>query len=122
MITPDELIEEYGADTLRLYEMFTGPLEQSRPWETKAVVGVYRLLQRIWRMVLDEETGAPRVSDDPPDDETLRVLHRSIASVRDGMETLRFNTSIARITELNNHLTAKYPSGGVPARRPSRWC
>ena len=114
MITPDDLIEEFGADTLRLYEMFTGPLEQSRPWETKAVVGVFRLLQRIWRTVLDEDTGEPHVSDDPLDEETLRVLHRSVASVRDGMETLRFNTSIARITELNNHLTSKYPHGGVP--------
>ena len=114
MITPDDLIEEFGADTLRLYEMFTGPLEQSRPWETKAVVGVFRLLQRIWRTVLDEDTGEPHVSDDLPDEETLRILHRSIASVRDGMETLRFNTSIARITELNNHLTSKYAHGGVP--------
>ena len=61
MITPDDLIEEFGADTLRLYEMFTGPLEQSRPWETKAVVGVFRLLQRIWRTVLDEDTGEPHV-------------------------------------------------------------
>ncbi len=114
MITPDDLIEEFGADTLRLYEMFTGPLEQSRPWETKAVVGVFRLLQRIWRTVLDEDTGEPHVADGPLDEETRRVLHRSIASVRDGMETLRFNTSIARITELNNHLTSKYPRGGVP--------
>ncbi len=114
MITPDELIGEFGADTLRLYEMFTGPLDQSRPWETKAVVGVFRLLQRVWRNVLDEETGALRVADAPADDDTLRTLHRSIAAVRAGMETLRFNTSIARITELNNHLTARFPDGGVP--------
>ncbi|MEO7429257.1 MAG: class I tRNA ligase family protein, partial [Acidimicrobiales bacterium] len=114
MITPDDLIAEFGADTLRLYEMFTGPLDQSRPWETKAVVGVFRLLQRIWRTVLDEETGEPRVSDDPVDDETLRALHKAIAAVRDGMESLRFNVSIARITELNNHLTARFPEGGVP--------
>ncbi len=114
MITPDDLIAEFGADTLRLYEMFTGPLDQSRPWETKAVVGVFRLLQRIWRTVLDEETGEPRVSDDPVDDETLRALHKAIAAVREGMESLRFNVSIARITELNNHLTARFPEGGVP--------
>ncbi len=114
MITPDDLIAEFGADTLRLYEMFTGPLDQSRPWETKAVVGVFRLLQRIWRNVLDEETGAVRVADAPADDDTLRVLHRSIAAVREGMETLRFNTSIARITELNNHLTLRFPAGGAP--------
>ena len=114
MITPDDLIAEYGADTLRLYEMFTGPLDQSRPWETKAVVGVFRLLQRIWRTVLDEDTGEVRVADEPADGDTRRVLHRSIAAVREGMESLRFNTSIARITELNNHLTAKFPDGGVP--------
>ena len=66
MITPDDLIEEFGADTLRLYEMFTGPLDQSRPWETKAVVGVFRLLQRIWRNVLDEDTGEPSTSPTPP--------------------------------------------------------
>jgi leucyl-tRNA synthetase len=114
MITPDDLIGEFGADTLRLYAMFTGPLDQSRPWETKAVVGVFRLLQRIWRNVLDEDSGTLRVADVPADDDTRRVLHRSIAAVRDGMETLRFNTSIARITELNNHLTARFPDGGVP--------
>jgi leucyl-tRNA synthetase len=114
MITPDDLIAEFGADTLRLYEMFTGPLDQSRPWETKAVVGVFRLLQRIWRTVLDEETGAVRVVDEPADDDTRRILHKSIAAVREGMESLRFNVSIARITELNNHLTTRYPDGGVP--------
>jgi leucyl-tRNA synthetase len=114
MITPDDLIAEFGADTLRLYEMFTGPLDQSRPWETKAVVGVFRLLQRIWRNVLDEETGAPRVADVPADADTRRILHKTIAAVRDGMESLRFNVSIARITELNNHLTAQFPDGGVP--------
>jgi leucyl-tRNA synthetase len=114
MITPDDMMAEFGADTLRLYEMFTGPLEQSRPWETKAVVGVFRLLQRIWRTILDEETGEPRVSDAPADEATLRILHKSIAATREGMETLRFNVSIARITELNNHLTSTFPDGGVP--------
>jgi len=113
-VTPDEMFEAFGADTLRLYEMFTGPLDQSRPWDTKAVVGVFRLLQRIWRNILDEDTGALRVADKPVDDETRRILHKTIAAVRDGMETLRFNTSIARITELNNHLTARFPDGGAP--------
>jgi leucyl-tRNA synthetase len=94
--------------------MFTGPLDQSRPWETQAVIGVFRQLQRIWRIVLDEETGLPHVSDDAADDDTRRALHRTIESVRDGMETLRFNTSIARITELSNHLTARFPDGGAP--------
>ncbi|MGY1594406.1 leucine--tRNA ligase [Geodermatophilus sp. SYSU D00708] len=116
MVTPDEMIGQYGADTFRVYEMSTGPLEQSRPWETKAVVGSQRLLQRIWRVVVDEETGAVRAADDlAPTEETLRALHRAIAGVRDGMSTLRFNIAIARITELTNHLTQAYgASSPVP--------
>src|SRR5918912_1062737 len=102
------MIGAYGADTFRVYEMSTGPLEQSRPWETKAVVGSQRLLQRIWRVVVDEETGAVRTADLEPAEETLRALHRAIAGVRDGMATLRFNIAIARITELTNHLTQAY--------------
>ena len=113
-VAPDEMYESYGADTLRLYEMFTGPLDQSRPWDTTAIVGSYRLLQRIWRNVVDEDTGEVTVSDDAPDDDTARLLARTVAAVRDGMEKLRFNVSIAKITELNNHLTARYPSGGAP--------
>ncbi|MCW2682323.1 MAG: leucyl-tRNA synthetase, partial [Blastococcus sp.] len=105
MVTPDEMIGAYGADTFRVYEMSTGPLEQSRPWETKAVVGSQRLLQRIWRVVVDEGTGAVRAADVEPDEETLRALHRAIAGVRDGLSTLRFNVAIARIAELTNHLT-----------------
>jgi leucyl-tRNA synthetase len=108
MVTPDEMIGAYGADTFRVYEMSTGPLEQSRPWETKAVVGSQRLLQRIWRVVIDEQTGAVRATDVEPDEDTLRVLHRTIAGVRDGVTTLRFNIAIARITELTNHLTSVY--------------
>ncbi|MFW3170779.1 leucine--tRNA ligase [Geodermatophilus sp. CPCC 206100] len=109
MVTPDEMIGAYGADTFRVYEMSTGPLEQSRPWETKAVVGSQRLLQRIWRVVVDEETGAVRAAEDvQPSEETLRALHKTIDGVRDGMATLRFNIAIARITELTNHLTSVY--------------
>jgi leucyl-tRNA synthetase len=108
MVTPDEMIGAYGADTFRVYEMSTGPLDQSRPWETKAVVGSQRLLQRIWRVVVDEQSGAVRAADVEPDEGTLRVLHRTIAGVRDGFSTLRFNIAIARITELTNHLTSAY--------------
>jgi len=113
-VTPDEMYDAYGADTLRLYEMFTGPLDQSRPWDTKAVVGVHRLLQRIWRSLIDEDSGDLRVTDDPADDHTRRVLHRTIAAVRDGMESLRFNVSIAKITELNNHLTQTFAASATP--------
>ncbi|MGY1809159.1 leucine--tRNA ligase [Blastococcus sp. SYSU D00669] len=108
MVTPDEMIGQYGADTFRVYEMSTGPLDQSRPWETKAVVGSQRLLQRIWRVVVDERTGEVRAADVEPGEETLRALHRAIAGVRDGFSTLRFNIAIARITELTNHLTQVY--------------
>jgi leucyl-tRNA synthetase len=103
-VTPDEMYEAYGADTLRLYEMFSGPLDASRPWETRDVIGVHRFLQRVWRLVVDEDTGALRVSDGTLDEESRRVLHRTIEAVREGMETLRFNTSIARLTELTTQL------------------
>jgi leucyl-tRNA synthetase len=114
VVTPDEMYDAYGADTLRLFEMFTGPLEQSRPWDAKAVIGSFRLLQRIWRTAVDEQTGAVHVSDAAPPLDLQRLLHRTIAAVREGMETLRFNTSIARLTELNNALTLAYPDGGAP--------
>ena len=105
MVSPDDMYGAYGADTLRLYEMGLGPLAQSKPWDTRAVVGSQRFLQRLWRNVIDEEAGTLRVVDSPPDPETLRVLHRTIAAVRADYEGLGFNTAIARLTELNNALT-----------------
>lgn len=115
VVTPEEFIGEYGADTFRLFEMFSGPLEQSRPWDSKAIVGPFRLLQRIWRVVVDEDSGGVHVSDDAPvPDELSRLLHKTIDAVRDGYETLRFNTSIARLTQLNNAITQAYPDGGTP--------
>ncbi|QLH21734.1 leucine--tRNA ligase [Streptomyces sp. Rer75] len=104
-VTPDEICAEYGADTLRLYEMAMGPLDVSRPWDTRAVVGQYRLLQRLWRNVVDEATGEVAVVDAEPDEDTLRALHKAIDGVRQDMVGLRFNTAIAKITELNNHVT-----------------
>jgi leucyl-tRNA synthetase len=112
--TPDDVFADYGADTLRLFEMSAGPLEADRPWETKAIVGPYRLLQRIWRVAVDENTGELHVSDDGIPEELNRQLHKAIAAVREGYESLRFNTSIARITELNNAVTQAYPNGGAP--------
>jgi leucyl-tRNA synthetase len=105
-VSPDDIYRDYGADTLRLYEMFMGPLDKERPWNTSDIVGVHRFLQRLWRNIVDEDTGAARVSDTPADEETRRVLHRTIAAVRDDMAALGFNTAIARLFELNNHLTA----------------
>ncbi len=104
-VTPDDMYTEYGADTLRLHEMFMGPLDQDRVWDTTAVVGSHRLLQRVWRNVVDEESDAVVVSDEPAGDELRRLLHRTIAEVGADMDGLRFNTAIAKITELNNQLT-----------------
>ncbi|MEU2193686.1 leucine--tRNA ligase [Streptomyces fimicarius] len=104
-VTPDEICAEYGADTLRLYEMAMGPLDVSRPWDTRAVVGQYRLLQRLWRNVVDEETGETTVVDTEPGEDTLRALHKAIDGVGQDMAGMRFNTAIAKVTELNNHLT-----------------
>ena len=104
-VTPDEMFAQYGADTLRVYEMSTGPLDASRPWETRAVVGAFRFLQRVWRNVVSEQTGELVVVDRPMDDETCRVMHRTIDAVRSDYAAMRVNTAIARMIELNNHLT-----------------
>ncbi|MFD9223952.1 leucine--tRNA ligase [Streptomyces sp. NPDC060064] len=112
-VTPDEICAEYGADTLRLYEMAMGPLDVSRPWDTRAVVGQYRLLQRLWRNVVDEATGEVTVVDTEPDEATLRALHKAIDGAGQDLAALRFNTAIAKITELNNYLTK---AGGPLAR------
>lgn len=105
VVTPDEMCEEYGADTFRIYEMSMGPLEQYRPWETRAVVGSQRFLQRLWRNILDEETGQLTVTDDAPDAATEKLLHRTIDGVRSDYEGIRFNTAIAKMIEFNNALT-----------------
>jgi leucyl-tRNA synthetase len=113
-VTPDEMFGQYGADTLRLYEMFMGPLDQDRPWDTTAIIGTHRLLQRIWRNVVDEDTGELRVTDEPADDDTRRAVHVAIDGVRSDMQGLRFNTAVAKITELNNHLTKAFAERPTP--------
>ncbi len=104
-VSPDEMYEQYGADTLRLHEMSMGPLDASRPWETRDVVGMHRFLQRVWRNVVDEETGECVVVDEPADEDTRKLLHRTIDTVRTEMDALRFNTAIAKLIELNNAVT-----------------
>jgi leucyl-tRNA synthetase len=100
------MYELYGADTFRVYEMSMGPLDVSRPWDTRAVVGAQRFLQRLWRNVVDEATGEIRISDAAPDEATLRLLHRVIDQVSEELGALRFNTAIAQMIVLNNHLTS----------------
>ncbi|MDQ3543176.1 MAG: class I tRNA ligase family protein, partial [Actinomycetota bacterium] len=104
-VDPETVYDAYGADTLRLHMMASAPLDAARPWESRDVVGMHRFLQRVWRNIIDEPTGALRVSDAPADDDTRRKLHRTIDTVRAEMEALRFNTAIAKLIELNNHVT-----------------
>lgn len=110
-ISPDEMCDTYGADTFRLYEMSMGPLDTSRPWATKDVIGAHRFLQRVWRLVVDEESGATRVTDEKPSEQTLRLLHKTIAGVDDDYAALRDNTAGAKLIELTNHLTKSCPTG-----------
>ena len=105
VVTPDDMYDAYGADTFRVYEMSMGPLDLSRPWETRAVIGAQRFLQRLWRNVIDEVTGELLVAEDAPDLATKRLLHRTIHALRTDYEALRFNTAIARLIEFNNALT-----------------
>jgi leucyl-tRNA synthetase len=114
VVTPDEMCERYGADTFRLYEMSTGPMDVSRPWSTRDVIGAQRFLQRVWRNLVDETTGECRVTDAEPDAETLRALHKAIAGVHADFPALHHNTAAAKLIELNNHLTKTYGSTGVP--------
>lgn len=110
-ISPDEICDDYGADTLRVYEMSMGPLEASRPWATKDVVGAHRFLQRVWRLVVDEQTGETRVVDGAGRDlptGTLRLLHRTIAGVSEDYAGLRNNTAVAKLIEYTNHLTKEH--------------
>ncbi|MCA9754792.1 MAG: leucine--tRNA ligase [Candidatus Eisenbacteria bacterium] len=101
-VTPDDVMEQYGCDTFRLYEMYLGPLDQSKTWNTQAIVGIQRFLQRLWRNFVDEESGALRVVDETPDEEMLKLLHKTIHGATDDMDGFRFNTTIAKLIELNN--------------------
>jgi leucyl-tRNA synthetase len=110
-VSPEEIYDAYGTDTLRLYEMAMGPLDTDRPWNTRDIIGVHRYLQRLWRNVMDETTRQVRVSSDPTPPDLRRALHRTIAGVRDDMEALRFNTAVAKLIELNNAVTKHVTSG-----------
>ena len=109
VINPDDIIGEYGADSLRLYEMFMGPLEATKPWSTKSIEGVSRFLGRVWRLVVDDSAVSlavsPLVSDAAPDADTLRLTHKTIQKVGEDTAALKFNTAIAALMEFTNHLT-----------------
>ncbi|HEX8202161.1 MAG TPA: leucine--tRNA ligase, partial [Isosphaeraceae bacterium] len=111
VITPDAVVAEYGADSLRLYEMFMGPLEQVKPWSMKGVEGVYRFLGRAWRMIVDAEADElrldPRVIDVAPARDQAKLIARTVAAVTDDFEALRFNTAISKLMEFTNAFTGQ---------------
>ena len=104
VVNPDTIIEEYGADTLRLYEMFLGPLEFSKPWDTQGIDGVYKFLRKFWRLFQVGENFS--VSDETPSREELKVLHKTIKKVEYDIENFSFNTSIPAFMICTNELTA----------------
>jgi leucyl-tRNA synthetase len=109
VVNPDHVVAEFGADSLRLFEMFMGPLEATKPWSMQGVKGVYRFLNDMWRLFIDDRAEEVRlagaVRDVEPDRETLRKLHQTIQRVTEDLEGMRFNTAIAAMMELKNHLT-----------------
>ncbi len=107
VVNPDKVIIDYGADSMRLYEMFMGPLEAAKPWSMQGVEGVHRFLQKAWKMTVDEETGKldSAVQQTQADEETTRLLHQTIKKVGDDIEGFRFNTAISAMMIFINHLS-----------------
>ncbi len=105
VVNPDQIIDSYGADTLRMYEMFLGPLEQSKPWSTQGIDGVYKFLRRFWNLVHDN-TGKFKVSDAEPTKEELKVLHKTLKKVEQDIENFSFNTSVSEFMICANELSS----------------
>lgn len=104
VINPDDVVQEYGADTLRLYEMFMGPLERAKPWSTKGIEGIFRFLNRVWRHFVTENDQLQHIGNTiEPDQETRRQLHATIKKVTEDLESKSFNTAISQLMILNNH-------------------
>jgi leucyl-tRNA synthetase len=104
VVNPDEMVERYGADTLRMYEMFLGPLEHSKPWDTNGIDGVHKFLRRFWNLFHDKATDTFRVTDDAPTPAELKTLHKTIKKVTDDIENFSFNTSVAAFMICLNEL------------------
>ena len=115
VINPDKVVADYGADSMRLYEMFMGPLEATKPWNMQGVEGVHRFLGKVWRMIVDQDSGhlAEAVKDGQADEDTIRLLHQTIRKVGDDVEQLAFNTAISQMMIFVNHLSK------LPARPKS---
>jgi leucyl-tRNA synthetase len=103
-VNPNVIVEKFGADTFRMYEMFLGPVEQSKPWETKGIEGVHRFLKKFWRLFADEQKGL-LVKDEAPTPEELKVLHNTIRKIEEDTERLSFNTAVSTFMICVNELT-----------------
>ena len=106
VVTPDDICNEYGADTLRLYEMFLGPLEQAKPWNTAGISGVFGFLKKLWRLYFDENNGLI-VNNDEPTKDNLKSLHKTIKKVAEDIESFSFNTSVSQFMICVNELSAQ---------------
>ena len=102
--TPDELVEKFGADTLRMYEMFLGPLEQSKPWDTKGISGVHNFLRKLWRLFHDQDNNVVLDSGEPTAD-ALKSLHKTIKKIKDDLDRFSFNTGVSNFMICVNELT-----------------
>src|SRR5262249_17628817 len=115
VVNPDDIVRDYGADTFRLYEMYMGPLEAQKPWNTRDIVGMSRFLNSVWRNLIgDEDESAiqnpkSKISDSPIPDTLDRQMHKTIKKVGDDIAGLRFNTGIAELIKLNNELNKLSP-------------
>ncbi|CAK9108600.1 unnamed protein product [Durusdinium trenchii] len=111
VVNPDDVVRDFGADSLRLYEMFMGPLDQVKPWSTKGVEGVHRFLGRAWRLIVDDQveetTLRQEVQDADLNEEQARVLHRTIKGVTEDIDKLAFNTAISKMMEFTNYFTGQ---------------
>jgi leucyl-tRNA synthetase len=105
VVNPDDIIERYGADTLRLYEMFLGPLEQFKPWNTNGIDGVYKFLRKLWNLY-HPQNGGFAISDSPASKEELKALHKAIKKMEEDMANFSFNTSVSSFMICVNELTA----------------
>lgn len=113
VVNPDDVVAQYGADALRLYEMFMGPLEQVKPWSMQGVEGVFRFLGRVWRMIVDERSDEVQlnaaVKEAEPNEDQVRILHKTIKAVTEDIEKLSLNTGISRMMEFTNEVTQQDP-------------
>ncbi|MBC7782367.1 MAG: leucine--tRNA ligase [Burkholderiales bacterium] len=104
VVNPDDIVEEYGADCFRLYEMYMGPLEAQKPWNTRDIIGMWRFLNSVWRNFIGEDEARVTLTGGHANDEIDRMLHRTIKKVSEDIESLRFNTAIAELIKLNNEI------------------